>query len=543
MNQQGKSAMSQGMVCAPQPEAVEAGAVVLKEGGNAVDAAIATALVQTAIDPFMSGIAGFGSMHVYLPDRGVHQCLDFHARAPGSATPEMWQDLMIGEAEDGFGFILKGSVNEIGYQSIATPESLQAYATALEKWGTRSLADLIQPAIGYLEDGWMVRPHVRRFWEQEEPGGRVQHIEYLRASPATAKIYLNGDGTMKNMGDIIRNPDLARTYRRIAEAGAEDFYEGEIAGKIVADMQTNGGLISADDLKNAGPEDTDVLWIDYRGFRIASSPPPGGGVMVLEMLNILENFNLQGMGHNSPDYIRTVAEAMKIATVDKDRHVGDPRYVDVPLSRLLSKDYAREQAERIKAGEITHVPRLQKGEDQKETTHLCTVDTSGNCVSMTHSLGMPSGVTSDGLGFIYNGCMGVFDPRPGQTGSIAPGKARFTSMAPSMVFKDGKPHLLIGAPGGTYIAMGVVQGILNALDFGMTAAEAVAAPRFSATSDIIEIVNRIPRFVQAELEDAGYTFRRYPLNYHFAGVHAIRISDEGLDGGADPGRDGMALKV
>lgn len=535
--------MNQGMVCAPQPEAVEAGALTLKRGGNAVDAAIATALVQTAVDPFMSGIAGFGSMQVYLPESGVHQCLDFHARAPAAATPEMWRDLMLGECEDGFGFILEGRVNEIGYQSIATPESLRAYATALENWGTMSLAELIEPAIEYLEQGWMIRPHVRRFWEQVEPGGRVEHVEYLRASPATAKIYLNADGSMKEMGETIRNPDLAATYRRIAGVGVDDFYEGEIATRIVADMNANGGLISAADLSNAGPEETEVLWTDYRGYRIASSPPPGGGVMVLEMLNILENFNLQDMGHNSPEYIRTVAEAMKIATVDKDLHVGDPRFVEVPLSRLLSKDYARRQADTIKSGEKTHVPRLQKGKDQKETTHLCVVDGAANCVSMTHSLGMPSGVTTEGLGFIYNGCMGVFDPRPGQTGSIAPGKARFTSMAPSMVFKDGKPCLLIGAPGGTYIAMGVLQGILNVLDFEMTAAEAVAAPRFSATSDIIEIVNRIPRFVQAELEDAGYAIRRYPLNFHFAGVHAIRMTEDGIDGGADPGRDGMALAI
>lgn len=535
--------MSNGMVCAPQPEAVEAGALVLKSGGNAVDAAIATALVQTAVDPFMSGIAGFGSMHVYLPETDTHQCLDFHARAPGSVTPDMWADKLVEECEDGFGFILKGRVNEIGYQSIATPESLRAYATALEKWGTKSLAEVIQPAIECLEKGWMIRPHVRRFWEQIEPGGRVEHIEYLRSSPATAKIYLNADGSMKNMGDILHNPDMAKTYRRIAEAGAEDFYEGEIAGKIVEDMEANGGLISASDLKNAKPEDTELLWTDYRGYQVASSPPPGGGIMVLQMLNILENFDLAAMGHNSPDYIRTVAEAMKIATVDKDNHVGDPRFVDIPVERLMSKEYAKEMADKIKSGEKTHVPRLQKGEDQKETTHVCAIDNAGNCVSMTHSLGMPSGVVTEGLGFVYNGCMGVFDPRPGKTGSLAPGKSRFTSMAPSMIFKDGKPMLLIGAPGGTYIAMGVVQGILNVLDFGMDAEKAVAAPRFSATSDIIEIVNRIPHFVQEELEAQGYAFRRYPLGFHFAGVHAIRITEDGVDGGADPGRDGMALAV
>ena len=536
--------MAKGMVCAPQPEAVEAGALVLKSGGNAVDAAIATALVQTTVDPFMSGIAGFGSMHVYLPDFETHQCLDFHARAPLGVTEDMWLNKLLHECEGGFGFILEGRVNEVGYQSIATPESLRAYDTALKKWGTKTLADVIQPAIDYAANGWMIRPHVRRFWEQVEPGGRVEHIEYLRASPATAKIYLNDDGSMKPMGEVIRNPDMAKTYTRIAEAGADDFYEGEIASKIAADMEANGGLITLEDLKKAGPEDTELLWTDYRGYQVASCPPPGGGVMVLEMLNILENFDLAGMGHNSPEYIRTVAEAMKIATVDKDNHVGDPRFVDIPLDMLLSKDYAKKMADRIKSGEKTHVPRFQKGEDQKETTHLCTIDGAGNCVTMTHSLGMPSGVTTEGLGFVYNGCMGVFDPRPGMTGSLAPGKSRFTSMAPSIVFKDGKPKLLVGAPGGTYIAMGVLQGILNSIDFDMDAQQAVSAPRFSATSDIIEIVNRIPRFVQAELEEDGYTFRRYPLGFHFAGVHAIRISDDGkIDGGADPGRDGMALAV
>lgn len=532
-----------GMVCAPQPEAVEAGAMVLKDGGNAIDAAIATALTQTAVDPFMSGIAGFGSMHVYMPKTNTHQCLDFHARAPQAVTPDMWADKLLHECEDGFGFILEGRVNEVGYQAIATPESLRAYDTALKKWGTKSLGDVIQPAIGYAQDGWMIRPHVRRFWEQVEPGGRVEHIEYLRGSPATAKIYLNADGSMKPMGEVLKNPDMAATYKRLADAGADDFYEGEIASRIVADMEANGGLIRAVDLQNAAPADTEVLWTSYRGYQVASAPPPGGGIMVLEMLNILENFDLAAMGHNSPEYIRTVAEAMKIATVDKDNHVGDPKFVDIPLDRLLSKDYAKEQADKIKSGVKTHVPRLQQGEDQKETTHLCTVDADGNCVTMTHSLGMPSGVTTEGLGFGYNGCMGVFDPRPGMTGSLAPGKSRFTSMAPSIVFKNDKPFLLIGAPGGTYIAMGVIQGILNALDFGMDAQEAVAAPRFSATSDIIEIVNRIPRFVQAELEADGYTFRRYPLNFHFAGVHAIRLTENGLDGGADPGRDGMALAV
>ncbi len=535
--------MIRGMVCAPQPEAVEAGTDALRKGGNAVDAAIACALVQTAVDPLMCGIAGFGSIHLYLPGMGVHRCLDFHARAPEAVREDMWADLIEAECGDGFGFILAGRVNEVGYQAIATPESLRAYGAALSRFGTMTLKELLDPAIAYAEEGFLIRPHVHRFWTQVEPAGRVDHIEYLRASPAAARIYLAEAGDIREPGGILKNPDMAASLSRIAEDGVEAFYEGEIAKAIVADMDRNGGLLTLADLKNVEPEETEPLWGDYRGFRIATNPPPGGGVMVLEMLNILENFDLVGMGHNSPDYIATVAEAMKIATVDKDRHVGDPRFVDVPLERLLDKTFAKEKADAIKTGEIAHVPRLQKGADQRDTTHVCVIDEAGNCVSMTHSLGMPSGVVTEGLGFMYNGCMSVFDPRPGNTGSLAPGKARFTAMAPTIVFEGDQPLLLIGAPGGTYITMGVLQGILNVLDFGMDAQQAVSAPRFSATSDIIEITNRMPRSVEAALRSRGYDVRRYALSYHFAGVHAVRIRGGRWDGGADPGRDGMALEA
>ncbi len=538
--------MTNGMVCAPQPEAVEAGVDVLRRGGNAIDAAIATALTQTVVDPFMCGIAGFGVLHYMDPATSTHLCLDFHARAPKAARPDMWRDLLEGECEDGFGFILKGRVNEVGYQAIATPESLGAYDEALRRFGTMPLGDVIGAAIQYAEDGWRVRPHVRHFWTQKEPAGRVDHLEYLRGSPATAKIYLNADGGLKEIGDVIRNPDMAATYRRLGEQGARDFYEGGIAGRIAADMAANGGLLTLKDLRECGPEESTPLRGTYRGYEVVGPPPPAGGVMVLQMLNILENFDLAAMGHNSPDYIRVVAEAMKISTVDKDLLVGDPRFVDVPVERILDKAYAADCAERIKSGEVCHVPRLGQGggPESRDTTHICVVDGAGRAVSLTHSLGMPSGVTTDGLGFIYNGCMSVFDPRPGNTGSLAPGKARFTSMAPMMLFKDGELAYVIGAPGGTYIAMGVLQGILNYVDFAMKASDAVAAPRFSATSDIIEIVNRIPRGVEKELNDRGYATRRYPIGHHFAGVHAIRVNPGGaLDGGADPGRDGVAMEA
>jgi gamma-glutamyltranspeptidase/glutathione hydrolase len=536
--------MTAGIVTAPQPEAVEAGADALRNGGNAIDAAIATALVQTAVDPQMCGIAGFGSMHIYMGQSGKHLYLDFHGRAPSKATPDMWQDLIIKEAEDGFGFILKDYVNDIGYGAITTPMSLRAYDEALKRFGTKSLAELIEPAIHYAEKGFMVRPHVAFYWTMNEGGGKAPHSMRLTENPEARRIYLHNDGSQKKVGEIHRNPDMGATYQRIAEKGADDFYTGEISRKIVADMEVNGGLLTADDLADSMPKENQPLWGEYRGLKVASNRPPGGGVMIIEMLNILEHFDLANMGHNSSDYIATVSEAMKIATVDKDNHVGDPNFVDVPLERLTSKEYAAEMAERIKSGEKTHVPRFNPGGvESKDTTHVSTADEHSNCVALTHSLGMPSGVITPGLGFMYNGCMAVFDPRPGHTGSIAPGKARFTAMCPTIVFRRDEPFFVVGAPGATYITMGVLQAILNAVDFGMNAQEAVMAPRFCTNSDTIDITNRITRRTQGELEARGYPVRRSPLSYHFSGVHAVRNTDAGWDGGADPGRDGMALKV
>ncbi len=536
--------MNHGIVCAPQPEAVEAGALALKAGGNAVDAAIACALVQTVVDPQMCGIAGFGSMQIYLKDRGEHLLIDFHGRAPLLVTEDMWEDMIIGETEDGFGFILEGGVNDLGYGAITTPMSLKAYDEALKRYGTKTLAELLEPAIDYAENGFMVRPHVSQFWNMVEGAGREPHIKRITADPAARKIYVKQDGDIRKPGEILKNPDLAKTYRKIAAEGIEVFYSGDMAETITSDVQEGGGYLSMEDLRTVDITVTDPLWGEYRGYRIATNQPPGGGIMLIEMLNILENFDLKAMGHNSADYLAIVSEAMKIATVDKDLHVGDPNFVDIPMDRLTSKDYAGEQANNIKRGEIKHVPRVQASEQSKDTTHVCTTDDTGNMVSMTHSLGMPSGAITEGLGFMYNGCMCVFDPRPGNTGSLKPGKTRFTAMCPTMLFDGEKPKLIIGAPGGTYITMGVVQGILNVVDFGMDAQMAVSAPRICTTSDIIDVTNRIPRFIEKELNEKGYVVRRSPLSYHFGGVHAISFDDDGIGaGGADPGRDGMALEV
>ncbi len=532
------------MVSAPQPEAVEAGLDILKDGGNVIDAAIGAALVQTAVDPQMCGIAGFGSCHIHLAD-GTHTLIDFHGRAPKATTPEMWEDLVVRECDDGFGFVLKGEVNEVGYQSATTPLTLRAFDDILNRFGTRSMAQSLQPAIVYCEDGFAIRPHVHGFWSRGPDNGRIARYRGLADDPTTAKIYLHPDGAMKGVGEILRNPDMGRTYRRIAEYGVEDFYTGAIARQIADDMDANGGLITMEDLADCQTLETAPIWTTYRGRKVATNQPPGGGLVIAVMLNILDRFDLAAMGHNSADYIATVSEAMKIATAEKDARMGDPRFVDIPFEEFLSDDYADQMADRIRRGEKTHVPRMNSGGDSKETTHICVADANGNCVTMTHSLGSSSGVVTNGLGFMYNNCMMVFDPRPGHAGSLAPGKARFTALSPTIVFDEAgdAPWFLVGAPGGTTITMGNLQAILNALDFGMTAQEAVHAPRFTTTSDVIEVTNRILRSTERELQARGYPTMRHAHSYMMPTVHAIRIQDGKLDGGADPSGDGMAAGI
>ena len=532
------------MIVAAQPESTEAGAEILKAGGNAVDAAMACALVQGVVDPLMCGIAGFGSCGIAMPAKGFHGYIDFHAPAPRAVRPDMWADLIESEARDGYGFILRGRVNDIGYQSICAPASLRAYRDAHREHGHLPWEQIVEPAIAWAEGGWTVRPHVASWWADEGQMGRAPSPERLAFTPAGRALYCRSDGTPKRVGDRVVNRDLGQVLRLVAKHGDVVFYEGEIAHAIAEDMRRHDGLIALDDLREWRTTRNAPLWGAYRGYRVSSNQPPGGGVMLLEMLHVLEHFDLAGIGHNTAEYVRVVAEAMKRATIDKDRHVGDPAFVNVPVDHLIGKAYAAVLAAEIRVGQKADVPRFNGGgAPSRDTTHVSVVDAEGNCVSMTHSLGMPSGVISDGLGFMYNGCMGVFDTRPGRAGSLAPGKARFSSVVPSIVFEGDRPHLVIGAPGATQIAMGVLQALLNALDFDMTMVEAVSAPRFSATSNAIDVSNRIPLGVQRELEARGYEVVRSPNTYGFAAVHAIRVHPDGLDGGADPGHDGIVLAV
>lgn len=531
------------IITAAQPEAAEAGAAVLRDGGTAMDAIIAAAAVQGVVDPLMCGIGGFGVLHVYDTKSGRHQVIDGQGGCPAGVTEDMWADRVVGETRDGFGFILKGFENECGHASVCVPGIVSVLARGHASFGRKAWSSLFASAVERAREGWIVRPHNRMvFTQNERQYGRMNYGEKLGITDDGRRIYLLENGDYKNLGDVIRNPELGKTLQILAEEGPDSFYTGSIGQAIVDDMERNRGLLNAKDLSSFEPDYQEPLRVTYRGYEFATNRPPGGGAMVAEMLKILGHFNLVELGHNTPEYIRVVSEVMRIATRDKDNHFSDPRFVDPDLDRLLGDDYTSSCANRIRRNERTFVPRLQRG-DPRDTTHVSCVDADGMVVSLTHSLGVPSGVIVPGTGFMLNGAMSVFDPRPGRPGSIVPGKRRFSSMCPSIVFRDGAPVLTLGAPGGTWIALGVLQVLLNVLDWGMGMQEAINAPRFVATGDILDISNRISYRVQDQMVAMGYEVKRSPLSYAFAGVHGISMFDQQLEGGADPQRDGMAIGV
>ncbi len=530
------------MIVAPQPEAVEAGAQVLANGGNAIDATLACAFTQGVVDPMMCGIGGLGTLQVYDPRSGEHEVINGLSSCPAACSEDMWSAAFERECSDGYGYVVKNAVNELGHRSVTAPGILRLFAQAHAKYGSRPWASLFEPAIAFATEGWAIRPHVSTMFTLDETAyGRRNMTDKLGYTTDGRRLYLRPDGGPKRLGEIVRNPELAETLGTIAREGVEAFYSGSIAQRIVADMEAHDGLLSAADLANYRPRTGPPLKAAFRKYVVALPDPPAGGVVVGQMLRILERFDLAALGHNSPDYIRVVAEAMKIAGRDKEEHIGDPDFLTPPLDHLLSDAYADACAERIKRGERASLSRA--GADTKETTHVSCIDANGMVASLTHTLGLPSGVIPPESGFMLNGAMNWYDPRPGRVLSIAPGKRRYSSMSPAIVFEGDKAVASLGAPGGAWITVAVLQVLLNILEFGMTAQEAVMAPRFSATSDAIDISNRIPRATQKALEADGYVVKRSYMSFAFAGVHAITHFGGVLAGGADPQRDGYAAGV
>lgn len=511
-------------------------------GGNAADAAVACAVVQGVVDPPMSGIGGWGTLQVFSPVHDAHHCIDFYATAPMAAREDMWADRLRGQARDGWGFLVENHENEVGWRAIATPGTLAGLHALHSRYGRMPWRDLMAPAIECARGGFQVSPHLFDFLIGEGSQGRAAPRDKMRFSETGRRLYYREDGSPHPVGAVVTNLDLAAVLERLGSEGPETFYRGDMAREMAACFAKHDALITLEDLMAYRIVDRQPVHGRYRGLDIWTNFPPGGGYVLALMLGILERFDLDRIAHNSTEYIELVSAVIRCATQMKDGRLGDPDFVTVVPEPFLSPESHDLLAQRIRAGERFTVDRLEA--EPMSTTHLSIMDRDGMCVTMTHSLGMVSGATVPGMGFMFNGAMGVFDPRPGRPGSIAPGKRRYTSACPTIVFRDGRPEIVIGAPGGAHIAGSVMQALVNMIDFGMSAQEAVEVPRISATSNAIDIVSRIPWSTQRALEMSGHNVVRNARAYAFAQVHSVVRNAEGqFSGGADPFSGGAVFSA
>jgi gamma-glutamyltranspeptidase/glutathione hydrolase len=464
-----------GMVVSSHYLASQAGVEILKKGGNAVDAAIATGFALAVTHPSAGNIGGGGFMVVHTKDGRV-TAFDFREKAPAAAHERMYLDANGRYVEN---------LNHEGYLAVGVPGTVAGFFLAREKLGSKPMAELLAPAIVLAEKGFPLS------WDQYDA------FKYLAPTfkkyPGSAMAFLKRDTTLYEPGDIWRQPDLAKTLRRIQKNGRDGFYKGETARLLAADMRKNGGLITEDDLANYQAQERQPIHGTYRGYEVYSMcPPSSGGTALVEMLNILEGFDLRGYGHSSAQHLHLMAEAMRRAFADRARHLGDPDFnPDMPIARLISKPYAEQLRRSISLNQASPSDPAVFSEayESTETTHYSVVDPDGNAVVVTYTLEdwYGSKIVAEGTGFLLNNEMGDFNPWPGHTDStgmigtapnlVKPGKRMLSSMTPTIVAKNGKPYLLIGSPGGRTIINTVLQVIVNVIDFDMDIAEAVAAPR------------------------------------------------------------------
>jgi gamma-glutamyltranspeptidase/glutathione hydrolase len=523
-----------GMVVAAHPLAARAGLEVLERGGNAVDAAVATALALNAAEPFASGIGGGGFMVVYLSQEDKVTVINFREEAPAASSPEM--------------FLQDGETNlqwrRAHGLAVAVPGALAGWAYALETYGTLPLADVIQGAVLIAEQGYRVSPTFSKANKDE--------YEKLILNDGEDSCYLN-DGFPFEPGDTFRNLELARFLRRLAERGAEDFYTGETASRIVEAVRAAGGMITLEDLAAYRPKEHTPLSGSYGEYTLYSTrPPSSGGMHILQLLSIAENWPLKEWGHNSPDYIHHMAEAFRFVFADKACYLGDPDFVPIPVDQLISKEHAQAIAARIRsegtAGQYPPGDFALEDEADQNTTHLCVVDKDGNIVSLTQSINyfFGSGIVPEGTGFLLNNHMDDFAIDPLSPNAPGPHKRPVSNMGPLILFHSGRPFLALGSPGGMRIFPSLTQILLNVTDFGMTLDEAIEAPRFFSYSILgkagdLHLEDRIPEATRAALENLGHNLVvKEAFDKYFGGAQGLMLlQDRGLIlGGADSRRDG-----
>lgn len=525
------------MVVSQNELASRIGARIMAEGGNAVDAAVATGFALAVTLPRAGNVGGGGFMLVYLADEKRTVAIDYRSAAPAGAEADMFLDRK-GRRKDNA---------DKGHLAAAVPGTVAGLKLAHERWGSLPWAQVVQPAVDLARDGIVVT----RDLSEALRWGRKR----LESSDAAIETFFKPGGTPYMFGDVLKQPDLAWTLERIATAGAEDFYRGEIAKKIVADMEAHGGLISMSDLAAYEAKLREPIATDYRGLQVVTMPPASsGGVALLEMLNMLERFNLKAMGHNSASTIHILSETMKLAYADRRKSLGDPDFVQNPVSTLISKAYAQERAKLISRERSTPPEQISPFDplayESPDTTHYSIVDKFGNVVSNTYTLGSSfgSGTVVDGAGFLLDNQIKNFSLRvnvPGATFSnseankIEPGKRMLSSMTPTIVFRQGEPYLVVGSPGGSTIINTVLQVILNVVDHDMNIAQATFAPRLHQNWKPSEL--ELERGFNSDsvgiLQGLGHEIE---VRDTIGSAQTIMLENGKILGAADPRRPGAA---
>lgn len=493
-----------GMVVANHPLAAAAGLEMLAMGGNAIDAAIATAFALTVVEPMMVSIFGAGFINLYDVENGNIVVIDNYTTAPAAATADMympvsstWPDYL--ETVD--------RKNRLGYLAVAVPGALKGWCETEARYGQLDLETVLQPAIRYAARGFPASRYLADI---------IHHCARdLARFPASRARFLPEDAPPRP-GQKLVCGEYAETLQYIAREGAEALYNGALGDIVVRDMEANGGILSRDDLRRYRVERREPVRGHYRGHEIVGvGPPSAGGICMVQILNMLEQFDVAYMGFGTAASVHLLAEALKVAFADRFKYLGDPAFMEVPRRGLISKAYGVTQRRKIN---LQETQQYEPGDPWAfrsltgHTTHLTVADARGNVVAMTQTIHETFGakVTVPGTGIVLNNTMYIFDPHPGRANSIAPGKRMLSSMAPTIIFKGRRPYMALGAPGGTRIFAAVLQAIVNVIDHGMSLQEAVEAPRVWTQGQELEVEAGIAPSTHLELRARGHTLKVVP---------------------------------
>ncbi|ABE54939.1 gamma-glutamyltransferase 1. Threonine peptidase. MEROPS family T03 [Shewanella denitrificans OS217] len=526
-----------GMVASQEALASRIGVEILKQGGNAIDAAVAVGFALAVTLPRAGNIGGGGFMLVHLAKENKTIAIDYRETAPSKAHKDIFLDEQ-GNAVDKLS-------REHGL-AVGVPGTVMGMELALNKYGTLPLEKVIAPAIALARDGFSVTSDLADSLAGVKPR--------IAQWPSSAKIFYKADGSNLAFNDILKQPELAHSLSLIAKQGSKGFYQGETAQKIVAAVKDAGGVMTLEDLANYKVVEREPVRGQYRGYEVVSMPAPSsGGIHIIEMLNVLEHFPIDKFGHNTAQTIHVMAEAMKYAYADRSEYLGDPDFVIVPTAALLSRDYAASIAKKIAINKATPSSEIKPGlltpYESTQTTHYSVVDKFGNAVSNTYTLNFSygSGLVAEGTGILLNNEMDDFSVKPGSpngygliggdANAVEGNKRPLSSMSPTIVMKDGKPFIVTGSPGGSRIINITLQVIMNVIDHQLNIAEASAAPRVHHQwqPDYLWVERSLNADTISLLKTKGHNVK---VQQSIGSTQSIVVRDNGIMGASDPRRAG-----